>query len=76
MPISKVVPLHDSEPWFVRKMQAVLEKQGQIEPLQVHPFEDKYITFPQDSHGADIVFAARNLGWDTLLVHVTYVYEE
>lgn len=60
----------------IRKMEAVLRAQGQIQPLQVKPVSvttggtQLYETFPEDIHGYDIVQAARNLDWPTLLVYV------
>jgi nucleotide-binding universal stress UspA family protein len=61
----------------IRKMEAVLTKQGQIEPLQVKLYVKRpsdgveiFCTYHQDTHAADIVMAARNLGWPTLLVSV------
>jgi len=75
VPIDQVIPLHDAKPAMVRKMVRVLEKQGQIEPLQVHPHEDKFLVFDRDAWGDEIVFAARILGWPTLLVGITDTYE-
>ena len=61
----------------IRKMEAVLSKQGQIEPLQVKQYcirpsdsVEIFCTYHQDTHAADIVMAARNLGWPTLLVSI------
>lgn len=65
----------------VRKMESVLNKQGQIEPLQVKHYAtrddgvDVFITCDDDVHATDIVLAARNLGWPTLLVAVVQKYE-
>jgi nitrogen fixation/metabolism regulation signal transduction histidine kinase len=64
----------------VRKMEAVLSKQGQIEPLQVRLYATRddgvnvYITCDEDVHATDIVLAARNLAWSTLLVLVVDKY--
>ena len=76
IPIDKVVPLADTDQHFIDKMKKVLKKQGQIEPLQVHSFEDKFIVFQDDAWGNEIVFAARQLGWGSLLVHITNKFEE
>jgi hypothetical protein len=63
----------------IRKMKDVLKRQGQIEPLQVrnihHPSLQYYRTFREDTHAADIVMAARKLGWSTILVTVMERYE-
>jgi hypothetical protein len=67
---SRVSPLR-----FIRKMADVLQRQGQIEPLQVQSVDDKFITFECDTHGDDIVHAARYLGWSTILVCVTNRFE-
>jgi len=62
-------------------MAHVLQKQGQIEPLQVAEYvtvngDTTYITHYNDPHGSDIVLAAARLGWTTLLVVVNTRYEE
>ena len=78
VPIDQVVPLKDSSSYGIRKMVAVLQKQGQIEPLQVHPIDsdgEKFIVFEQDAWANEIVFAARALEWPTLLVGITDTYE-
>lgn len=49
-------------------MKATLLKQGQIEPLQVHKVGEHYVVFHDDAWGNEIVFAARELGWSTLLI--------
>ena len=60
----------------IRKMVSVLKTQGQIEPLQVKLYANRsdgveiFCTYHQDTHAADIVEAARSLGWPTLLVSV------
>lgn len=57
--------------WSIRKMAKVLEKQGQIEPLQVKEIAPNlYETFEYDVHGIAIVLAAHYLQWTTLLIHV------
>jgi hypothetical protein len=72
----QVIPSGNSYPNSIRKMEAVLRAQGQIEPLQVKPYcklqdgTQVYITYLQDVHGCDIVHAALNLGWPTILVSV------
>lgn len=54
---------------FIRHMAAVLKVQGQIEPLQVTRMADgRFTTFLVDPHGVEIVHAARELGWPTILV--------
>ena len=66
--------------WHINKMVTVLQKQGQIEPLQVYPISlrdndtIKYCVYLQDSHGHEIVCAAKRLGWDTLLIVETNKY--
>lgn len=66
----------------IRKMESVLSKQGQIEPLQVKHYAtrkdgmDVFITCDEDVHGADIVQAALNLGWPTLLVTIVQKYQQ
>jgi hypothetical protein len=68
-PIGQVFPLFDaSSPYAVRKMKATLEKQGQIEPLQVRKVMLGWAVFHDDPWGNEIVYAARELGWTTLLV--------
>ena len=64
VPIDRVIP-RQSKP-------RVLERQGQIEPLQVTAEGLYYVTFDCDIH-ADA--AAKELGWNTLLIVVTDVYE-
>jgi hypothetical protein len=68
LPIELVIPRFPSSDWTVRKMKAVLNKQGQIEPLQVRRYEDAWTVFDQDPWGHEIIYAARELGWTTLLV--------
>ena len=61
--------------WEVNKMKAVLKRQGQIEPLQVKKIpETGYFTFHQDIWGAAIVQAAREMGWQSLLIYETTSY--
>jgi len=73
VPIDRVLPRH-SKP-STRIMRRVLERQGQIEPLQVTAEGLYYVTFDCDVHADSIVAAARELGWNTLLIVVTDVYE-
>ena len=74
--INKVIPLSDSSsPYAVRKMKEILTKQGQIEPLQVHKTGENYIVFHNDPWGNEIIYAARELNWDTLLVVEMKRYE-
>ena len=76
VPITRVIPCDKYSSFFTRKMKRVLEKQGQIEPLQVRKYAGEYHVFPQDVHGSEIVYAARELGWDTLLVVVMEKFKE
>lgn len=76
VPASLVIPLSDSSSRYaVRKMKDVLLKQGQIEPLQVRAMDKYYIVWHDDPWGNEVVYAARELGWPTLLVVVTNKYE-
>lgn len=74
--VKHVIPANDSPRYFRLRMMETLKKQGQIEPLQVKHYchngdgTETYITFYEDAHGSDIVWAARSLGWDTLLIDV------
>lgn len=68
--IGKVFPSYIAPTYSVRRMTAVLLKQGQIEPLQVRPTVSGYATFAEDTHGNDILCAARTLGWPTVLITV------
>lgn len=75
--IDEVAPsAYSSSIWAVRKMRAVLEKQGQIEPLQVRRVHNLLLVWEEDAWGNEIVFAARDLKWDTLLVVETEKFEE
>ena len=68
VPIRQVIALNSSR-YYIDKMKGVLERQGQIEPLQVRKLDSGlYMTFEQDAHGNDIVCAAQELGWPTLLI--------
>ena len=80
--IKKVIPHTDNaskrEIWH---MMDVLNKQGQIEPLQVKVYapampgyEESYITHERDAWGNVIVLAAQRLNWPTLLILVTERY--
>ena len=76
--ITQLVPRTKRASIFVRKMKDVLNKQGQIEPLQVRHLlgsDSMFTTFEQDAHGDDIIHAARDLGWKTLLISVMQKYE-
>ena len=76
VPIDRVVPLGDSSSRYaVQRVKAVLEKQGQIEPLQVYKFDEHYLVFHDDPWGNEIVYAARELGWTTLLIQEMEKYE-
>jgi len=77
VPIEQVIPTADSpSKWSIRKMMEVLKRQGQIEPLQVAEVNGKYLSFAQDAYGNDIVYAARALGWSTILIAVMARYEQ
>lgn len=56
----------------VKKMKLVLDKQGQIEPLQIH--DETHEVFEEDPWGNEILQAAIDLGWDTLLVTYEHRY--
>ena len=79
--INQVIASGNSYPRTIRRMEDVLRKQGQIEPLQVKKHcllrdgTQVYMTFDQDVYGADIVNAARSLGWPTLLIVEMEKYE-
>jgi hypothetical protein len=76
VPIDQVIPLSDSSsPYAVIKMMRTLVKQGQIEPLQVHPYGGKYIVFQDDPWANEIIYAARQLGWPSLIIVVMKRYE-
>ena len=67
--IDLVIPDTDPSKRDIRIMADVLNKQGQIEPLQVRTYSpEKFITCYQDAHGSSIVRAAQLLGWKTLLI--------
>lgn len=72
-----VITVAPANNWAVKKMKQTLIKQGQIEPLQVKSVSDgvTYRTFVQDAWGDEIVYAARELGWETILVHITNRFE-
>jgi len=75
VPIAQVTPTYFNHTFSIRKMEAVLNKQGQIEPLQVRVVApNKYETFAQDTHGNDIIAAAYNLGWPTVIITVVTRY--
>ena len=77
VPINRVIPLRDSSsPYMIRKMKSTLLKQGQIEPLQVHRIGENFIVFHDDAWGNEVVFAARELGWSTLLIVEQMKYEQ
>lgn len=76
---------HTPEIRDINRMKAILQKQGQIEPLQVLPLPSinsayndllaEYTTFENDAHGDAIVVAARELKWPTILIVVLKRYE-
>lgn len=70
VPIEQVRPLPDSSsPYLVRKMKETLARQGQIEPLQVRKLgHESYTIWHADPWGNEIIFAARELGWNNLLI--------
>lgn len=76
-----VVPIDSVKPlvavrfeYGIKRMRAVLERQGQIEPLQINPRTER--PHRHDVHGDDIIYAARDLGWDTILIVHTDRYQE
>jgi hypothetical protein len=76
--IEKVKPQDDIRPvanWAVKKTMEVLERQGQIEPLQVWEQDGAYVIYGQEPYGAEILEAAKRLGWPTLLIVVMMRYE-
>jgi hypothetical protein len=78
-----VVPIENVIPYYpatsrraVARMRAVLEIQGQIEPLQVRRVTDNHwCAFAADPWGAEIIQAAQELGWQTLLIVEMAKYE-
>ena len=82
VPIAHVTPTYVSSTSFVRKMKSVLEYQGQIEPLQVRAVsvsldgKVSYETFAQDTHGNDILCAARLLEWPSVIITVVKKFIE
>jgi hypothetical protein len=79
VPIENVLHEEENTSRFgVRRMMAVLEKQGQIEPLQVRIASGvpQYRTFRQDTYGNEILMAARALGWPTILIVEMKRFEE
>jgi hypothetical protein len=61
----------------VKRMKGVLQRQGQIEPLQVREhWSGLYCTFSKDPWGSAMLVAAQELGWRTLLITVMQRYEE
>ena len=74
VPIDAVKPWSSSRPWSTYKMKKVLEKQGQIIPLQVNKQSNH--TYFLDPWGDEIWYAAKDLGWDTLLVLFNDRFEE
>jgi hypothetical protein len=75
-PESRVVPIDSvsaqdpaMDGYSTRRMIKVLEKQGQIEPLQINRATNK--TYEQDPWGDEIWYAAKALSWDTILVLYT-----
>jgi hypothetical protein len=79
--IQRVRALNDSSSQHaIRKMKRTLEKQGQIEPLQVRLIRgfgmpDSYTIFHDDPWGNEILWAARELGWKTILIVEMQRYE-
>lgn len=79
--MATVVPIDTVKPlvltryeYGIKRMKAVLEKQGQIEPLQINPRTET--THRQDVWGDDLWYAAKDLGWDTILIVHTDRYQE
>jgi hypothetical protein len=77
VPIETVIPRPDSSSLSaVSKVKATLVKQGQIEPLQVQWTGQHWTTFSQDPWGNEIIHAARELGWNTILIVEMRRYEQ
>ena len=76
VPIDAIVPWSEREPprYFLNKMKLVLCQQGQIEPLQAS--RTSHRIHGNDVHGDTIWYAAKELGWDTILVVFNERYEE
>lgn len=78
VPPAEVLLGTQTRPTFyqIGKMVRVLKNQGQIEPLQVkRRLDGKFEIFPEDPWGPEIVLAARELGWPSLLVTVEARYQ-
>ncbi len=82
IPSHLVIPDRYPSVYSIRLMEKTLKYQGQIEPLQVkfyrvnpETLRTEYMTHALDAWGAEICLAARNLGWPTLLIHITERYE-
>jgi hypothetical protein len=67
-----VVPIDSVQPstpepsrYDLNKMKLILLRQGQIEPLQISSFSGRI--YSSDFHGNAIWYAAKELGWDTIL---------
>jgi len=66
---------------YIHKMEFVLRTQGQVKPLSVRfncTLKDGtviYDTHPDDVYAPYIVYAAINLGWDSLYVNIIPVNE-
>jgi len=77
VPIEQVKPLHSDRVQSVKKVMAILDKQGQIEPMQVKVLgPDSYTTFEHDPWSDTRILAAKQLGWKTLLIAPMHKYEE
>lgn len=74
VPIDDVQPSSPMDSYFTRKMKLVLLRQGQIEPLQINKTTGR--VYLNDTHGNTIWHAAKDLGWDTILVLFNERYEE
>tara|TARA_R110000868_G_scaffold345386_2_gene606494 strand:- start:195 stop:434 length:240 start_codon:yes stop_codon:yes gene_type:complete len=77
VPIEQVIsPDEEANQWEVPKMMQVLQKQGQIEPLQVKVYHDgKYAVFPFN-YDVEILAAAKALGWKDILITIVKRYEQ
>ena len=75
VPINNVIPLRDPVKSDIHRMISTLQKQGQIEPLQVSAVYGDYRPFHEDVWADAIICAARELGWNTLLITTMTKYE-
>lgn len=72
VPIGEITPRSALDTWQMRRMKIVLARQGQIEPLQINRATNT--PYLQDPWSDAILYAAIDLGWDTILVFYTDRY--